>query len=220
MVTSVKLGSVDAAPNQQEILRQAARLLQEAVNHPNLKAEIDKADFSGGTYMRDFVLVDGKKKLRTIEADKTRILEIIQKGEEREKPKDDVINMDIMVKPHRKGVVGSARLGQQPIMPSTAFVEKCRKANDGASLARHLIHEWLHVAGFFHLSSGPKQDDVPYEVGEIVRKLIKNLSGPGLAEDLRPYAKEDSLIAHELDEAEDEMIELDEGWEVVTAVPA
>jgi hypothetical protein len=64
----------------------------------------------------------------------------------------------------------------------------------------------MHVAGFFHQSSGAGQDDVPYEVGDIIRKLAKKLAADKeLDLELMGFATEDSLAASWLDAAEDEV---------------
>ncbi len=116
--------------------------------------------------------------------------------------------------PHRRGIVGSAGLGRQPIKPALWFLEQCAKRNDAVSLARHLIHEWLHVAGFFHAGSGPSQDDVPYQVGDIVRKLAKTLprTDAHLFNELEGYMDEDDYASYLLEQGDDE-VEWPEKWE-------
>ena len=84
-------------------------------------------------------------------------------------------------------------------------------------MARHLIHEWMHVAGFFHERHGPDQKGVPYVVGDIVRNLAKSLNKTAFSDEVQPYADEDSYIGYILDTLEDEMIQIEDNWEVVTS---
>jgi hypothetical protein len=214
--TKVVIGKMDAAEDQHEIIRQGAKLLEEIIALDAFAEAVKKGPYPGGMSMRTFDIVNGKRKYKTVTVDEKRVLQIIHTGEERKEPQDNIINMDILVKPQKKGVVGSAILGKQPIMPSTDFVRRCKDKDDGVSMARHLIHEWMHVAGFFHEGHGPDQKDVPYVVGDIVRNLAKSLDKVAFSAEVQPYANEDSYIAHVLDTSEDEMVQFEDNWEIVT----
>ena len=41
------------------------------------------------------------------------------------------------------------------------------------SLAAHFIHEWLHVIGFYHFPGNEARNDVAYNVGNAVEKLLR-----------------------------------------------
>jgi hypothetical protein len=200
MDTTVNIVSIaNADEKHEEIIRAGGRILQAVLKREEFGKEVLAADFSGGRFFR---ARDGK----VTRKDNSDILKIIQMGQERSTTGDGILTMKIELRPHRRGVVGSAKLGNQPIMPAYWFVEQCAARSDGISMARHLIHEWMHVAGFFHQSSGPGQDDVPYEIGNIVRKLAKQLAiNKELDDDLTGFTTEDSLAAHWLDAAEDEV---------------
>jgi hypothetical protein len=160
---------------------------------------VESASYSGGTQFKER---NGKILSKT----PTEIADIIIQGVERDTEADSDLDMTISPYPHKKGVVGSAVLGKGPIKPALWFLDRCAAKQDAISLARHLMHEWLHVAGFFHSSSGPGQDDVPYQVGDIVREIAKAktaLREAGFLEDLEGFLTEDDLAAYFLDEFED-----------------
>lgn len=206
MPTTVVFSSINVSGDQETIIRQGGKIVALAVNDSKFAAELNAAQFSGGTQFR---LKNGN----IVSKSKAEILTIVRDGIERATASDSEIDMAIVVKPQPKGVVGSTYLGKQPIMPAIWFVNQCVAKGDGVSMARHLIHEWLHVAGFFHQSSGPNQGDVPYVVGDIVRRIAKDLDKALVDDEVRPFLNEDSLAASWLDQAEDEV---DFGSDLVT----
>ncbi len=46
---------------------------------------------------------------------------------------------------------------------------------DALSLAAHWMYEWMHVAGYRHLSSTPDRNDVVYKVGYLFREHGVNM---------------------------------------------
>jgi len=54
---------------------------------------------------------------------------------------------------------------------------------DDAEVAGNLIHEWLHKLGFDH-SSASEHSSVPYQIGYIVRDMIKDLDKGRVFNDL------------------------------------
>lgn len=201
MATRVKIIEILNADDRQEnIVRMGGQIIEEVLKHEEkFRAEVEAADFSGGTSFRH-----RSGRVESKSADE--VLEITLNGIERSTTGDGELDMRIELRPHKRGIVGTANLGNQPIKPAYWFVEQCARTDDGVSMARHLIHEWLHVAGFFHQSSGANQDDVPYEIGDIVRRIAKSLADAKLIPAaLKHYMEEDSLAAHWLDEAEDEV---------------
>jgi len=88
-------------------------------------------------------------------------------------------------------------------------------------MARHLMHEWMHVAGFFHAGDGADQDDVAYEIGDVVRKLAKDLRSKSIEKGMAaPFEDEDSHIAYLLDQAEDSVDWGEENVSTVSPVAA
>jgi hypothetical protein len=204
MATTVTIRHANAtAKNYEDILTRAKQVLEQVMKHADFAPRVKGANYSGG---RQFKESNGN--VVTKSADE--VLNIILKGIERDTDADEDLDMIIRPYPHKKGVVGSARLGGQPIKPAIWFLERCQNNRDAISLARHLIHEWLHVAGFFHGRSGPDQDDVPHQVGDIVRSIAKSMKGQKLLDaEFDEYLNEDSLTAHLLEDGE-ELIEYDE----------
>lgn len=202
--------TITYAPNVEDkhrtIIGMAETILERVLNHGTFRAEVEGAQYSGGTLFK-------QKNGQVVRKTPSQVADIILNGIERDRPDDDDLDMTISPYPHPKGVVGSAGLGRQPIRPAIWFLEQCAKRGDAVSLARHLIHEWLHVAGFFHSRSGPGQDDVPYQVGDIVRKIAKTLPRQAgfLADEVTGLLDEDDLASYLLEEADD-IVELPEDW--------
>jgi hypothetical protein len=136
MKPTVNIESIANADDQhEEIIRAGGRILQAVLGREEeFSKEILSADFSGGMSFRSR---DGK----VTRKEKEDVLKIIQTGQERSTTGDGVLKMQIELRPHKKGVVGSAKLGNQPIMPAYWFVQQCADKSDGISMARHLIHE-------------------------------------------------------------------------------
>ncbi len=141
---------------------------------------------------------------------------------------DKVIAIRIVPTPKPKGVVGSTALGSSTVHTATWFLSQVTKRKDAISLSRHLLHEWMHSAGFFHTSDGPNQKDVAYRMGDLIRQLATtpgtatdNRAGlrdelaqdaliDGVQIDLAPYLTEDDLAVYWLDEARDDVDGFDE----------
>jgi hypothetical protein len=70
-------------------------------------------------------------------------------------------------------VLGSTRLGCLPIHPARWFITRCAEAGDMVNLASHFMHEWMHVAGFYHWPDNKARGDAPYVVGRLVRETLE-----------------------------------------------
>jgi len=55
------------------------------------------------------------------------------------------------------------------------YIRSWMKKKDALSLAAHWMHEWMHVAGYRHLSSTPDRNDVVYKVGYLFREHGVNM---------------------------------------------
>jgi len=119
------------------------------------------------------------------------VIRLIAAGAERGTQPDGKIGLRVKLDTLPAGVVGSTELGMLPFRTAIWFVDGCHEQGDVISLARHFIHEWLHVAGFYHYPDNQARGDVPYVIGDIVRGLL--LRDKGLAENPR--------MARMLDEA-------------------
>jgi hypothetical protein len=147
---------------------------------------------------------------------------------------DREIDLQVLLVPKRRPTVGSTVLGKFPIRTGYWFVNSAIASNDAVSLARHMMHEWLHVAGFFHYPSNSARGDVPYKVGELVREISKELRDEALAaerssgdnfveakkwRDRAVLLTENELLASLLDDAEDELEISEEEWNTPLAEP-
>jgi hypothetical protein len=195
----------DASENKHKIVAERAReLLQQVIRQPSFADKVQKAAYPGGRFFRN---VKGVVTQPTA----GEVLDIIKKGIERGSSGtvDNKIEIVLQPKPQPKGVVGSTRLGSNPVRTATWFMHQVAEKQDATSLARHLLHEWMHVAGFFHRGQGPNQKDVPYVIGDIVRDIAQNELKPRLVADksnaLNTYMEEDALAVFMLEEAGDDV---------------
>jgi hypothetical protein len=69
--------------------------------------------------------------------------------------------------------LGSTLLGCLPIRTARWFVDRCAGAADAVNLASHFMHEWMHLAGFFHWPDNKARGDAAYVVGRLVRETLE-----------------------------------------------
>lgn len=174
-VTLRRLENADAAARS--LFEKARELLEQALNHPEFAARVGGADYRESRYRR----ADGT---RTEVAPSDIHPLIVASGEGR-------IMLEVVLVEKPSGVLGSTELGRQPIHTATWFASGCAESGDSISLARHLIHEWLHVAGFYHYPGNRARKDVPYNVGEIVQDLLAGRGGNKAAKQTMAQAFED-----------------------------
>ena len=84
------------------------------------------------------------------------------------------IAIEVCLKSFEKGVLGSTALRESPFYTSYWFINSCIENEDPESLAAHFIHEWLHVIGFYHFPGNSARNDVAYNVGNAVKKLLQD----------------------------------------------
>ncbi|WP_158621393.1 hypothetical protein [Corallococcus aberystwythensis] len=178
---------MDAGPKQKSIAQRACVSLEEALNHPEFSARVAKAKYKE-TRFRD---ADG----RTLSVPADKVHSYVVSGAERATPSDSEIDLKIQLDRIKVGVLGATTPGKLPFRTAYWFINDCIKTDDVASLASHFIHEWLHVAGFYHHPNNKARGDVPYEVGRIVRELINEraMSGLLLREELQAAASGETL---------------------------
>lgn len=203
----VKTPEMDPSDTQNKhrlVVERAQELLQKVVREDAFAEKVRAATFGGGSFFRR---VDGV----VTQPSAGEVLRIIREGVERNANNtgDKRIEIILKPKPQPKGVVGSTRLGSNPVRTATWFMQQVAERRDATSLARHLLHEWMHVAGFFHKGRGPNQKDVPYVIGDIVRDVAQNDLKRKLALDksniLNNYMTEDDLALLYLEEADDDV---------------
>ena len=177
---------------QRDILERSRAQLQRAVNHPDFKQRILDAPYRESRF-RD-------RRGRITDKSPEEVAAIILGGLERGTGEDMEIDLAIKLANISYPMVGSTVPGRLPFRTAYWFVDGCVRANDTVSPARHMIHEWLHVAGFVHVHRDGVRDDVPYLVGDIVRQLLSGQRG------LVAGGWEDATMARELDNATEEIL--------------
>lgn len=196
MPVAVRLHSLQGANRRQEdLINQSILLLGAALNHSSFVSEVRNARYTARRFR------ERGRRPRSIS--KNRIVEILTGGVERDTPVDHEIDLFINLealrapRPGRRGLVGRATTGRQPITTAYWFIDGCVEDGDNIQPARHFIHEWLHIAGFVHYPDNSARGDVPYRVGSIVRGI--------LSREFVSRAKESARMGNLLDEAEDEV---------------
>jgi hypothetical protein len=185
MAIIVKLLSiVNAGPRQTGLIQRAASRLQDAVNHASFDDRVVNS------YYRERRWRSTDR--RVVHVPPKDIYARIRAGRERATGVDGEINLSIHLKPLGRGTRGSTTLGLLPIRTAYWFIRDCLEDGDAATLAGHFMHEWLHVSGFFHYPDNSAREDVPYQVGYIVRDiLIDHFSEPNVPKNLRTLEETD-----------------------------
>ena len=161
-------GISNNGPKQEAIARRACSALQDAVNHPDFKRRVSSA-----TYRETrFVDHDGNY----IKVPREKIYGYIASGAEQGTANDATIAIQVSLK--SMSSVGSTAIGVLPFSTAFWFINQCIEEDDHISLASHFIHEWLHVAGFYHHPNNGAREDVPYTVQEIVSDILKEMAAP------------------------------------------
>jgi hypothetical protein len=160
---------IDFDPAQDAHFRKSAEILALAVNHPDFLPRVLTAPYRE-TYFRPAV---GSRISKT----PAEVVQIINDGLERGTLADGTIDIAIRQDPTIDApVVGSTTPGKLLWRTSSWFIEKSTSRSDTISPARHMIHEWLHVAGFMHKRQNGYRKDVAYLVGDIVRQILTELA--------------------------------------------
>jgi hypothetical protein len=208
MPTKVTLHRVENANEPQtRILERASVAVRVAVNHPDFRTRVINTQFPEALFR--------PKGGTPVTKSSAEVARIILEGIERDQRADaqgrhdreiDVaIRLDNISRP----TVGSTTPGRLPFRTAYWFVDQAVRRNDTVSPARHIIHEWLHVAGFVHKRNDGPRRDVPYMVGDIVRQILR---GNNKVVEKRDQHHEDPDLALELDSAEEELMISSEDW--------
>mmetsp|Transcript_14892 Transcript_14892/g.26202 ORF Transcript_14892/g.26202 Transcript_14892/m.26202 type:complete len:195 (-) Transcript_14892:129-713(-) len=168
-----RLVNVPETSEEAKFIHKAVGALRHAINQPDFFGKLATADFPASRHL--------ESKITT----KERIREIIKNGLELGALPDQEIDLTIIIDDTiRNPVIGKTALYGDTIRTGRWFIAQCISRSDVISLAAHFMHEWLHLAGFYHKKSGI-QKDVAYIVGNIVR---------------------DVLMGHQVDEADDDFL--------------
>jgi hypothetical protein len=165
-VTLNKLES--AGPKQTTFVNQACDLLEKALNHKEFMTRVRMAEYTASLQR-----VPG---VGDVERSQQEVAQIILLGLESQTSADYEIDLHIRLrkfKPWQRYVVGETSLGRFPIMTNYRFINRWMDDGDAISLAAHIMHEWMHVAGFFHQGGNSARGDVAYVIGNIVHEVIE-----------------------------------------------
>jgi hypothetical protein len=169
------LNSLNNATTQQvEFAETAVSILQQIVNHQLFQEDVSSWNYQFRKYWDDSGNI--------IEADNQKVWEIVSSGKER----NQLANQEINLKCEFKKLDDSGKVMGRVIPPhplittNTIWLDWVMENNNPLSLAAHWMHEWMHVAGFYH----PKKDslrreDVTYSVGKIALAVGRSILGKG-----------------------------------------
>ncbi|MBA3578973.1 MAG: hypothetical protein H0W42_03210 [Gemmatimonadaceae bacterium] len=115
--------------------------------------------------------------------DNETIAQIIAGGKEITKVPDGVIDLTIKIRSFvfSPDTMGSVIPPAPLISTNKRFFRTWIDRDDVKSVAAHWIHEWMHVAGFYHEDASGDSRDVPYWTGQIAYKLGADLLGESAA---------------------------------------
>lgn len=189
----VKIDVSNLPADQQAVAKMAEKILQDIVVTEKFRQAVqlevgtdpDAFDLGAANFKQ--------RNRRVVSATKDQIWQVVRRGHERNTKNypniatqipgnpaqpDNVIAINIAPTPKPRGIVGSTALGSSTVRTATWFLAQTAKRKDAISLARHLMHEWIHSAGFFHTKDGPNQKDVAYRMGDLIRKMATTPGTP------------------------------------------
>lgn len=165
MAITVTLNKLEAAgPKQRAIAAEACRLLESALNHPSFAAKVKSSRYIA-TWHWDGTSQDVRKT-------PDEVLMYILNGAETGTSNDMEVDLEVELVQLKRGIVGETTLGKQPIHTGYWFINNCIAAGDPVSLAAHFMHEWMHIAGFYHRGGNDARDDVAYVIGNLVQEIL------------------------------------------------
>jgi hypothetical protein len=142
--------------------------LQAIVNDPRFDEKLQSATYKSRRFLNDAgVFVDANNDL---------VRQIIIGGKESKTAPDGTIDLQITFAKLRPKILGYVLPPNPVITTNTIFVDDLQSRNDYLSLAAHWMHEWMHVAGFYHPRWKAK-GDVAYSIGNFVTDVGLALAG-------------------------------------------
>jgi hypothetical protein len=163
----------NASPQGQAFAARAATLLQSIVNDPRFLAQARNLRFTYTERMDD----SGEDVPST---DNETIVQIISGGKEVMEVPDGVIKLEVVLRKFSwfyRNTMGAVTPPDHTIYTNRRFFERWLEQDDVVSAAAHWMHEWMHVAGFYHETDSGDSNDVPYAIGELAVSLGEGLAG-------------------------------------------
>lgn len=172
MCVSVRLYKVaNATDAEAAFLREAVRLLREALRTPGFGAAVRGAEYGCALWKGVF---GGSRELSGAQ-----VWERVVGGREAGCADDHTISLTLELldlpapgDADGRAIVARTRLGELPIRSARWFVARCMAAGDRVNLAAHLMHQWMHVSGFVHGGSDDRRGDVPDVLARLVREAL------------------------------------------------
>ena len=198
MTITVTLDSLkEAGPKQTKLVEDACSVLAETLNTQEF------AEYAIAAQYRETRRREPNGNRRSLSP--AEVLGVVQAGSRPDSGNSQISIENVLVK-KRRGIVGSTNLGRPPIWTAYWFINKCIEDGAVAAYAGHLLHEWLHVAGFYHYPGNSARNDVSYLLGRYVAQNGQSsLEAQGLSfvevYDLLPCG----LANYESEEANDDM---------------
>ena len=165
----VELGYIrNAGPKQEALALKAVQGIERAINHPDFKKTLIERRWDAlmfrkpGGDLRELTPEEAYEKLIS--------------GAELSGVEDGVITIKCKLK--KRSDVG----GWMPYDDhfETAYWMINREISRGSyyGLAANFIHEWCHIAGFWHYPNNSARYDMPYNTGSAVAEILKKLDNP------------------------------------------
>lgn len=168
-MTTVKLNFHDQNTDRINFADQVVVLLERIVNDTDFLNDVKIEKYAKSRFRKDDVGAIFTTKLTGVD-----IAKLIEGGKEFRTIPDNTINLEVRIRKLRKdSTVGAMDPPEPLITTNSTFFNKWLKKGWIVSCAAHWMHEWLHVAGFRHITDD--HNDVPYVVGRLVAKAGKRL---------------------------------------------
>lgn len=175
-MTQVILRSFESNNSEHKaIADEAVKIMHKIVNNDGFYRKILNAQYKSAWFTTD----SGRR----IRAKPEDIPPIIKQGKEWGSDPDDILDLQIKIKPLKKGTLGVVYPPSPIITTNKSFIDEWVEIEDPVSLAAHWIHEWLHVAGFKHrkrtvyerIRRIVPRNDVPYIIGSIAAVVGRDI---------------------------------------------
>lgn len=160
---STNVSPVNFSSEQEEKIQKALELIKQVVATEEFKNRILTHTYNGS-----YTFVDNKG------YSNAQIYQIILNAAERLTPtRNNMMDMDVELYYANTNVVGYTYPSTTRIWVNTKYFN----SYGPASVARNLVHEWLHKLGFEHAQnwSAARDHSVPYAIGNLVSEIGSRL---------------------------------------------
>jgi hypothetical protein len=153
---------LNATQAEQTLARRAVSVLTTVVNDTRFLERIRAGPYSSTLRVTDDNQLE--------DASNDTVAEIIVGGKESQQSANGTLDLVVALEALQSGAAAVVFPPDPLIRTDAKFFAHCLEDDDPLSVASLWMHEWMHVAGFCHPTSG-ERSDVPYVVGDIVEAL-------------------------------------------------